>query len=142
MYRPLLVYIMTWLMADSIWRLKNLGNTELFQWRPHEDLAPNSEFRFPPFQRGFSGRIPRIPLVKFNIFPEDNISSDYSFLFVRDPHTRGLGLVRVTQKDSFLASFDEFPPFRVRIEKENLTTKFFELLRNFLWKKERFHSAG
>ena len=30
-YRPLLVYVMTWLMSDSIWRLENFGNTEFFQ---------------------------------------------------------------------------------------------------------------
>ena len=49
MYSPLLVYVMTWLMADSIWRLGNLGNTEFFKIIVDENFWTCIEFNFPMF---------------------------------------------------------------------------------------------
>ena len=50
MYRPLLVYVMTWLMADSIWRLENLGNTEFSKIIVDENFWTFIKFNFPMYK--------------------------------------------------------------------------------------------
>ena len=53
MYRPLLVYVMTWFMADSIWCLENLENTEFFQ-----DIVDENSWTFIKFNfRMFLGTL-------------------------------------------------------------------------------------